>query len=1053
MKRLSNHILSLLAALLMVALPSRAQIVYECDFENAAERAQWVRVNQSAGTSPVPCPNKWYIGEPGNFSSTGANGLYISADADSATASYVSAATASAVVSYREMNLPVGTYDLRFDWRALGKGSSVALKVAWVPQSVATASNPKGAVKSWVTTYQVGNDLRGQKAWKPEHMTFNVTAADTLGKLVFTWSVAKDDAKGPAACVDNIMISVRSTCANPSAVQYNKTTGVLTWNGNAGLYEVRDYCANAGSLIEYPNISANQLKLTLTSEGTHQFYVRSVCDAENGSYSDWISTSTFVWIPGARCIDYLNIGTSLNSAGVCYTGNFSDFIVNRRPGTIGMTDNGPDAATSMHTMHTDVNEIDPNTTAGGGLNTVPDGEIASIRLGAYTGSGQSARIEYKYRVQAGMSDLLDLKYAAVLNSGNHGSEEAYFSGQSSDMNPTFRLDVLDSRGNQIAGCTHFDFCAGFGDQTAWHQEDDIFWSDWQTVTVSLRQYVGQTLTIRLTATRCSYDTHFAYAYFTLGCRNGGLEGVACGDFTTDHFTAPEGFSYRWYKEGYPTQTLGTEQTFNIDPHSSDIYIVECHNLVDPTCYYALTANPNPHYPMASAEYNVTSADCQNTVTFINSSMEHIVDRSTGQQMAGTVAEPLYDFIIDYGDGTEPEAHTAQSVTHEYPTTGGTFQARFSASINDGICVDDTVFTITLPDLIHTASADSVHFCANESFVIPTTGEVVHSDTVYTTYTTNKYGCQAPSDHHVFFHATSYDSTVVELCEGGYVDFEGKRYMESGRYTVNLNTVHGCDSVLELMLTVIPRLEFAAPDTIDICADDEFISIPYEVFKGRVSAVNVYFDEEGQKKGFLPQYGFDKDSLIKVPTPKHLKPGYYPMSLSLGTPDCPSDPVSIVLRVRYASSVIDQKNDLVALLNSNYNGGYSWIRYQWYRNDVLLPWATTSYVVVSDADQGSEYYCVVTDPDGNTMATCPIVYTSARTALDDLPLLSVHPTIARPGENLYLSQGGAISIFDALGREVLTQFTDPSASAVVAAPSQAGVYIIRVGSSAARILVK
>jgi len=1034
----NKKLITLMATLLLAVLPLDAQIVYSCDFEDPTECSQWT-LNVGAKASLIA--NHWYIGEPGDFSQYGSHGLYVSSLPDSSAAVYESA-SASSIIALRTMTLTPGSYFLDFDWRALGKGSNAQLVVFWMPQGTGRvyASN-NGQYSNTLDAYKLGA-FYGSKAWQPAHLPLTVTAADSQGQLVFIWTCAADDPKDPSGCVDNITIRVQGACAAPSNLTYNTATATLKWSGTASYYQVRDYCANDGSILEYDSITAKQITLNLSSEGTHEFFVRAMCDSVN--YSQWVSTSTFVWIPGLRCIDYLDIGANLTHAGVCYVGNFDDFITSGRKGTLQMVDLGPSDDHSLHTMHTDVNEIDPNTTAGGGLSTVPDGEIASIRLGGrdYPGpEDRSARIEYKYKVQPGMSDLLDLKYAVVLQSGGHDE----------NIQPSFKLEVLDGSGHLLASsCTRADFKPGFGATNNWHIEDDIYWSDWATVTISLVEYPGQTLTIRLTTTRCTYDTHFAYAYFTLGCRSGDLEGLACGDFATDHFDAPEGFNYRWYRKTDPTMTtLSTERTLHIESTDSSFYIVECHDPNDYTCYFTIEANPNPRYPIARIDTVTSISDCRNTVTFNNTSVVRVVNRSDGQTMAEE--DPIYDILYDYGDGYK-EMHTGTSHSHIYPATGGTFHCAAIASMNDGMCEDTIFFDITLPDILHTGSDKVFHRCEGDYFVMPA-GDTIYRDTVITTYSTNQYGCQAPSRYAVYFHPTSYDSTVVELCEGGAWEFQGQRYDQTGNYTVNLKTVHGCDSVLELKLTIVPRLVFSVPDTIEICSGDSVLAFDYQIFAGRGGEALVEVDSVAFRRGFDPLYSFPKDSTIVIPLPKNLRVGYYRLLVSVGTPDCPAEPLPVILKVKYSSEVIDQKNDIVALLNEDYNGGYRWVGYQWYRDDQPIYGATTSYVVVSDNDQNSRYYCVLISEDGLEMPTCEVVYTSGWVPVENVEVLHVSPTVLMPGEAVTLSHGGDICVYDALGRLVYSAQTSEALPARVEMPAHSGVYLLTVAHEAVRVLVK
>lgn len=1043
----------LLCALL--AMPMAAQIVYECDFENQLERQQWVLNQSSARDTTTIWQNRWYMGSQGNYSQRGHWGMYISLQDKNDEPIYLSN-SASNTVAYRNLTLAPGNYTLEFDWRALGMGQNATLEVFWIPQTIATPCNNTGKYSNTLQQYKIPNaTLYGSKPWQPGRFNFTVTQADSVGKLVFMWvTYIRDAVKGPSACVDNIVLSQQSgSCATPTNLKYDKTTGTLSWSSNAAWFEIRDYAINNGELSEYTGIKTKSHQLTITAEGTHNFYVRAFCDST--SWSKWVSTSLFTWIPGSRCIDYLDLGDNPTYKGVCYVGDFDEFIRNGRQGTLGMVDYGPSSNESMHTIHTDLNEIDPNTTVDGGLSTVPDGEIASVRLGAYTSSGQSSRVEYKYKVQAGMSDLLDLKYAVVMESGGHGS-----SLQDGDMNPTFTLNILDGNGNELDGCTQLYFVAGFGDQSNWHQEpspnDDWYWCNWATVTVSLRQYVGQTLTIRLTAARCSYDTHPAYGYFTIGCRSGSLEGMACGDYATDHFEAPEGFTYRWYKETDASKkTLSTDRVFNIAANEDQIYMVECHSIVDPNCYFTLTANPNPRYPVAVVDTVVSQRNCQNIVDFSNSSIVQVISRADGSVMSN--AEPIQTILYDYGDGSTPELVEGPTNRHIYPVTGGAFRTLAIASMNDGMCQDTVAFDMVLPDLLHTGSYDYVHKCEGDYYVLPT-GDTVYADTVYVSYSQNRYGCQAPNELSVFFHPESYDTTVVELCEGSYYDFEGTRYDHSGVFTVPLRTIHGCDSLLTLALTVIPKLLVDIPDSVAICADEAAVLVPYQKRQGNMTDIHVRMSDQAQYAGFNAEYHFVAGDQIILPVPANLRAGYYEAELEFTAPSCQSDPQRLIIVAHYPKTVIRQKYSLLALLNEQYNGGgYKWTEYQWYCNGVAIAGATTSYIVVDQSHLGDEFYCLMVRDDGVVISTCPIVYTAGMSAVDAAQNnLYVTPTTLSAGQPMQVMAQGQVALYDVVGRLVATYGNSRNSSQqlIIPAPEQAGIYILKDSNHAtAKIIVR
>lgn len=1056
-----RHIFVIL--LLSVTSALSAQVVYTCDFESQQERQEWVLTNSDYQGNP--CINKWHIGLLGDFSPTGFYGLFISRDGG-ITNSSAGSTLGSRVVAYRAMTLPQGTYNLDFDWRAQGDNTTT-LYVYWAPQSQnMTSSSSALHNANWQTELAV---LGGSRNWQPHRAQFTVDQTNTDGKLVFVWEATTQDTKAPAACVDNITITEYNACMAPTNLSYNPMSMTLSWQGAADEYEIRDYSSADDKLFDMGTVSGNSTKLNLTTEGTHYFYVRAKCG--EGEYSQWVNITEFVWIRGMRCIDFFAIGDTANSVGLCYMGDFNSFTGAGQvgqPPVVGMRDYGPQNILSMHTLHIDKNEVDPFTKVNGGLHTVPENEIASIRLGAKNyGSGRddrSARIEYRYPVQAGMSDLLDLKYAIVMNQGGHSVKE----------NPSFTLEILDSRGNRLQGCTSEDFVVGFGETSAWHWEGDTTaWCDWDSLSISLHSYIGQTLIIRLTATRCTVNTHYSYGYFVLKCRNGGLDGLSCGDYSTDHFTAPEGFDYRWYRENDPakatipvggpgsTKPYVSEDGLTLDIETTDanLYVVECHNKLHPECYYELVANPNPRDVNANAKYSLRSGDCSNTVTFNNTSYTSIINRETGQPMPG--GENLTECTVDFGDGSPVTTYGITQFKHNYPNTGGSFPVTISVGINDGMCTDDTTFIVEVPDILHTGDVTTNHLCCGQSFTLPFNNQVLRSDvdTLYldSVMQANAYGCMAPFYYETYFHRILRDTTYGHICERGYFEFEGERYYEPIFTSKDYTSVWGCDSVHYLSLTMTPILEVDIPKTIVVCGDDSTLHIPYERLKGDLDSVTVNFDKALQEQGFLPAYTFaaDEDIVIALPHDSVL-PNMYHVTLDWHTPECPVDPIPVNVELRYPSSILEDCRGFISLLNEHYNGGeYEWLSYQWYRNDQPVEGETNSYILVTDRDLGAEYSVVITRKGDNVSASsCPIIYTAGTSALTPVvSVLPVWPTWVRGGEQLRVTTTDAIAVYDAVGRLCYTVAASAGLEQqYIPAPSTAGVYVIRSGRRSVRIVV-
>ena len=165
-----------------------------------------------------------------------------------------------------------------------------------------------------------------------------------------------------------------------------------------------------------------------------------------------------------------------------------------------------------------------------------------------------------------------------------------------------------------------------------------------------------------------------------------------------------------------------------------------------------------------------------------------------------------------------------------------------------------------------------------------------------------------------------------------------------------------------------------------------------------------------------------------------------------------EPVRVVARIRYAASVIEQKNDLIALLNADYNGGFSWIGYQWYCNGTPVLGEETSYIVVGDEHLGDEYYCLLTREDGTVVSTCPITYVGGKTPIDNVTDRKVYPTLVSTGENLHITGETAITLVDVLGNHVAS-YSSQDAHWTCPAPARSGLYfVLNTQQIIARIIV-
>lgn len=1035
---------TIIALLFPLLLQAQSTTHYRCDFESQTESATWT---MDAGRAGASCENHWAIGTPGRLGMSGSQGLYLYSGSDKSRAWY-QASRNTAVLATRALTLTAGSYRLSADW-IVGGAENDALYILWVPASESGALSDPNPLQSpmWLEKYLY---IRGRNAkrWQSSYVDFTVEPGDEAGKLVVLFYSETGTPVLPAPQVDNIqVVPLSEACPAINNLKFVGHNGQFEWQSGAD--EIEIIVVNGTDTTRHSVHAEGQLSSDfITEETVYDVYARSLC----GEYSScWtILRDVFVWQKGKRCIDFLDLTKDNSGVGKCYSGGWglddrSNVIENLRENA-GQVDEGCDSPASLHTIHYRRGEMDERTQNM--LPTVPDDEVASVRLnGLWSRTHNSAAsVEYDYHVEDGSNDLLVLKYAAVLE---HVGDEQH----KEENQPRFRLEILRRNPDNTIepiddGCSQADMRAGFGETSDWHvnpqytAEDgkthaSIHWCDWQTVTVSLRDYVGLDIVIRLTAYSCTFNEHFGYAYFTLACRDGSLPTRSCEEGAVNQFTAPAGFDYRWYRQSdehkplSQREILGRDSLFDIPADGSgSVYLVDVINRYKPSCYYTLLANPNPFGPLVQVTPTSKVEDCENVVSFSNRS--GVFYTPEGVAPVPHETDTLDYLSWDFGDGETLADCRDRFVTHTYPKEGGTFTVRLLASMAEGVCVsEETTLTITLPDLTrgeqeiietcaasYTDSQGVEHLREDGDFVDIRMGE-------------NEYGCPIELRDSIVFR-TAYDTLYdIHICDGETYTWpaNGRTYRNIEppvkdepiiRYdTVFATTTLGCDSLICLQLTIDAKLTVRIPDTLGICMDDPVINIPLEVITGHTEYVTITFPEQEQSLGFEPEYTFAIDEDIVIPIPENLRVDFYHPTFTFDNELC-SDPVSAVLEMQYPSSIVMQRYGFMAVPDSTLNGGYIFRSYEWYSesdallgNDFYLPTAAVN-------DFGSYYYVRLTrEGETQSFRSCPVYYNPTQ-AVENLPLLPEMPC------TIYTAMG---TVYDYQTRELRL-------------PTEPGLYIIR-----------
>ncbi len=970
------YIVSLLACCLGI----QAQVVFECDFEDANERAQWVLNECANDDRKKELINFWNIGKAGHFAPRGENGLFIGTS-ETATESVYSASKTIENTAYRVLpHLEPGAYTASFDWIFNGKSGQEGIYACLVPKDTKTMSGGSALTMPWFKNYviplSVDTVLHNTSTWDVCSLTFVVPEGVVEDfKLVFVFFTVKGAVNGPSAAIDNISIFKADQCAAPTDISHTisgKDVN-LKWKGNADSYDIRTYSYETGEWQEFTTSDLSYL-VPNVEEGIGIFYIRSHC---GDKASEWVKYEKFIFHKGVRCIDYMDLNRNN-----CAYGSFQS-----PAGQKGVIDFGYADMYSRHTLHYVPNEVDPRTMEEGnpalGLRTKPEGVLASVRLGNWNIGSEAEQITYTHKVDDGHNAILKLQYAVVMEDPAHDPS----------AQPKFTLSILHN-GKKLPGdCGEANFVSGgnLDERDGWHiafgGRTPVYWKEWTTVSINLRDYMGETITIKLTTYDCSQSGHYGYAYFVLGCESGELSDLNCGeDNPTTTFTAPEGFDYEWYKKSDPTQkVLGTEQQFTIDPMDTAIYVVRVISKTNGQCYYELDACGMPRIPKPMLTYDVRAERCENVVTFYNHSyieLQNMFDNTRTKSK-----ETVTDLMWDFGDG-EQVTLMQDTVVHIYPREGGTYRMGLTAYVSGHQCFETKYYDLVLPDLTTDTTLIEEQLCRKDwPFGYGYDGQFFKNDLDSNfTFISKKTGCDSivrlvlnwhngvPSLSHP---EEGYKDTAT-ICEGYTYEFGKYSLTEQGLYRDTFPDWGGCDSIVDLMLYVVPQLRINHNDSIFICRDEErsarFLEIPYVVDTGFLDSIVLHIDPAMLKYGLDTVYAFDSGQNISIEIPESIPPTRFNGSISYYSPACRIPDRDLVYEINIPTSAIKVKNGLIAVMNSEYNGDYEFSGYQWYRDGELIIGSEQSYIALSESDINHTFTVVaIRSTDGLRIESCPIVY--------------------------------------------------------------------------------
>lgn len=234
---------------------------------------------------------------------------------------------------------------------------------------------------------------------------------------------------------------------------------------------------------------------------------------------------------------------------------------------------------ARHTIMTSASGNDPC----GGFPIVPANYGTNVaRMGNTYATYQGEILEQTFTVDANTTQFT-YRYAVVLNDGGHlGGEQPYF-----------KIEILDSVGNQVSPCAQYYVEAGGsvpGFQTC-PTDPTTSYKPWSTVTVDLSAYVNHNVTVRFTVAGCIYGGHYGYAYIDCACGNIGdaVSATFCPGSPGAFLIAPNGFAtYQWYDpSGNIINNGNNDSLFVTGANPGDTFSVDMSAIADTTCHSTL----------------------------------------------------------------------------------------------------------------------------------------------------------------------------------------------------------------------------------------------------------------------------------------------------------------------------------------------------------------------------------------------------------------------------------------------------------------------------------
>lgn len=1083
-------------------LAQEITLPYFNSWEDDTENSLWT---MNSGINGNKAKNRWYISTKQSF--TGNRSLLISDLSISPDTNDVYSNSQVNIIAARDIILPSGTYELSFAWRAFGEKDADGLYVAWIPAN-SDISTTVTTEPSWLKNAKPfnGKMFCNNMIWQVENTT--IIGNNKPMKLVFLWKNNDKKAAKQSVCIDDIQIS-NTACNRPENI-HSTVKGrdiTLTWDTKPNsTYKVRYICRTTGKAEDVKNVVPGRATVTDMPNGLYDFYIQVRCNTETSIW--YIHRNTIINV--GPCIDFTNfeapgvtcyLGNSpqdpYGKTGIDIDG-IEEGGVKRPPRHSVITEQGitdpltggellmipPDEFISVRLGNEDINrseaiEYTLPLDSGSKVTLLMKYAIVLEAPDEITHTPENMP-KFHIEVRDANGRMIDPQcgqidfYSTVnlLDEGWHLSEV-----QRLDAVPIIYKDWttigLNLTKYALDGDTHVKI------RIATHD-------------CGMSAHFGYAY-FTLQCTSATIEG--------LTCGDNRTEEISAPFGFNYHW-------YKKYFPDEPVP--GNDQrTLHIAENDTSTYCCNVISKENDACFVTLEAALMPRYPKAAVRPIWCPQNCQNAIRFENISYietqtgisdEQITDFEwdfgngvTSKQKSptigvsengdtihvslkasitngicfdiwdstliipsiGSVRDTVEKFICEgekfkiddtYYDqeGYYPKRPVTSyvtgcdsiSVVHLKYMTSSTINLDTTICAGDTLCVNGNKYSFTgnFTDRLSAAGGcDSIYYNikltvlpevtfgvqVNDVDNGPNSGSIIITDTLPGTYYTLNDSLNAP---------------LTGLPEG--------------EYTIVCYNRFGCESLPKTVTVGVHCTEYTPGDAGDICAGDTEAYIPVTVTHGNICFYSLNFSDSAKEQGFSNADSIPfTDNHFKLDIPANARPGHYTAGIKIIDMICNHDTVLIPFSILYPTSVIRQKwNDVLALINSGYLHGYTFVSYRWYKNGKLIPDSEAPYLYIGENetfDPTDEYRAELTDPDGITLFTCPY-FAELRSDTHPYPIItSTAPKQEVKIENI--TGKATVSIYD-IGGICHGQYSVSNESPYFTAPATCGIYVVKITGS-------